>query len=133
VEGAGGNVLWERPNGVLTFTIPRSGGGTTYCELRAVANLGQQYLTIIDEKSFKPRMSFGKPAKKTKPITNSQTMPTGQTVDVSGKTAELRNTDQPAVRASELDASATTNVTSRKRGSPTWPKVSHQASSEIRG
>jgi len=55
----GGEVLWEDPRGLLTFTVPREDGGITYCELDAVANLGQQYLTIVDEKPLATSLKFG--------------------------------------------------------------------------
>ncbi|MFO7976790.1 MAG: OmpA family protein [Candidatus Hydrogenedentota bacterium] len=58
-EEKGGEVLWEDPKGVLTFTVPRDDGGITYCELEAVATLGQQYLTIVDEKPLATSLKFG--------------------------------------------------------------------------
>jgi len=55
----GGEVVYEDPRGHLVFTIPRDDGGRTWCKVTAVANLGQQYLIIIDEKGFKKSMTFG--------------------------------------------------------------------------
>ena len=55
----GGTVLWEDPKGLLTFTVPREDGGITYCQLDAVANLGQQYLTIVDEMPLETSLKFG--------------------------------------------------------------------------
>lgn len=58
-EEKGGEVLWEDPKGLFTFTVPREDGGITYCQLDAVGNLGQQYLTIIDEKPLETSLEFG--------------------------------------------------------------------------
>jgi len=58
-EEKGGEVLWEDPKGLFTFTVPREDGGITYCQLDAVGNLGQQYLTIVDEKPLETSLKFG--------------------------------------------------------------------------
>jgi len=55
----GGEVVYEDPRGHLVFTIPRDDGGLTWCKVAATANMGQQYLFIIDEKGFKKSMTFG--------------------------------------------------------------------------
>lgn len=52
----GGEVVYED---TLVFTIPRDDGGLTWCKVDVVANLGQQYVIIIDEKGFKKSMTFG--------------------------------------------------------------------------
>jgi len=55
----GGEVVYEDPNGHMVFTIPRDDGGLTWCKVSVSANLGQQYLFIIDEKGFKKSLTFG--------------------------------------------------------------------------
>ena len=52
----GGKVVFE--NGRLVFTLPRDDGGTTWCEV-STTSLGQTYLTIIDEKGFTQKLTFG--------------------------------------------------------------------------
>lgn len=53
----GGEVLFE-DQGQLVFSLPREDGGKTWCKVAPVANLGQQYLTIIDEKGFEKSLTF---------------------------------------------------------------------------
>jgi outer membrane protein OmpA-like peptidoglycan-associated protein len=55
----GGEVVYEDPRGHLVFTIPRDDGGLTWCKVAVNANLGQQYLVIVDEKGFKKSLTFG--------------------------------------------------------------------------
>ncbi|MCH7225390.1 OmpA family protein [Haloferula sp. A504] len=57
-EEKGGQVVFESDS-TLVFTLPREGVGTTWCEYTGPANLGQQYLTIVDEASFKKSLTFG--------------------------------------------------------------------------
>jgi outer membrane protein OmpA-like peptidoglycan-associated protein len=54
----GGRVVYE-DNGQMVFTIPKDDGGTTWCKLTVTANLGQQYLVIVDEKGLQQSMTFG--------------------------------------------------------------------------
>lgn len=54
----GGKVVYEDV-GQIVFSIPRDDGGITWCRLAPTANLGQQYLTIIDEEGFKKSLTFG--------------------------------------------------------------------------
>ena len=54
----GGKVVYEDV-GQIVFTIPREDGGMTWCRVNPVANLGQQYLVIIDEEGFKKSLTFG--------------------------------------------------------------------------
>lgn len=54
----GGKVVYE-DRGQVVFTIPKDDGGLTWCRVNVSANLGQQYLTIIDEKGMKQSMVFG--------------------------------------------------------------------------
>ncbi|MBN1551073.1 OmpA family protein [bacterium] len=63
-EDLGGQVIFE-DQAYLTFTIPRDDGGVTYCEYTGNASLGQQYLTIVDEKPFKRSLVFGPAEMKT--------------------------------------------------------------------
>lgn len=53
-----GQVVFES-NTHLVFTLPREDGGTTYCQYTGSANLGQQYLTIVDEAPFRKSLAFG--------------------------------------------------------------------------
>ena len=57
-EEKGGKVLHEDQIR-LTFSVPRDDGGITYCQLMVTANLGQQYLAIVDEEPFKKSLTFG--------------------------------------------------------------------------
>ena len=57
-EEMGGEILYE-DRSFLTFSVPRDDGGITYCEYTGNASLGQQYLTIVDEKPFKKSLVFG--------------------------------------------------------------------------
>ncbi len=52
----GGEVLLEEV-GQLVFTVPRDDGGKTWCRL-STTGMGQQYLHIIDEKSFSKSLTF---------------------------------------------------------------------------
>ncbi|HHO75928.1 MAG TPA: OmpA family protein [Deltaproteobacteria bacterium] len=54
----GGQVVWE-DRGVVVLTIPREDGGITWLQVQPSANLGQQYLHIVDEKPFKKSLTFG--------------------------------------------------------------------------
>ena len=54
----GGKIIYE-DNGQVVFTLPGKDGGITWCKMAPTANLGQQYLTIIDEKGFKKSLTFG--------------------------------------------------------------------------
>ena len=54
----GGEVVYE-DQGNLIFTIPRDDGGKTWCKVNVAANLGQQYLLIVDEKGMKQSITFG--------------------------------------------------------------------------
>lgn len=53
----GGKVVYE-DTGQMVLTIPRDDGGMTWCRVNPVANLGQQYLVIIDEEGFKKSLTF---------------------------------------------------------------------------
>ncbi|MDT8273024.1 MAG: OmpA family protein [Desulfomonilia bacterium] len=55
----GGEVVYEDPRGHMVFTIPRDDGGLTWCKVAVTANLGQQYLVIVDEKGFEKSLTFG--------------------------------------------------------------------------
>jgi len=57
-EEQGGQVLHEDAVN-LTFRVPREDGGLTYCHVVTSASLGQQYLTIVDEKPFQKSLTFG--------------------------------------------------------------------------
>lgn len=57
-EEKGGKVVYE-DQVYMVFTLPKSDGGTTWCRLNVVANMGQQYLHIIDEKGMKQSITFG--------------------------------------------------------------------------
>lgn len=54
----GGTVKSEDPQGVLVFTVPRKDGGITWCQVQTT-NLGQTYLTIVDEQPFRKSLTFG--------------------------------------------------------------------------
>ena len=54
----GGQVVWE-DRGMVVLTIPREDGGMTWLQVQPSANLGQQYLSIVDEKPFKKSLTFG--------------------------------------------------------------------------
>jgi outer membrane protein OmpA-like peptidoglycan-associated protein len=54
----GGKVVYEDV-GQMVLTIPRDDGGITWCRVAPTANLGQQYLTIIDEEGFQKSLTFG--------------------------------------------------------------------------
>jgi outer membrane protein OmpA-like peptidoglycan-associated protein len=54
----GGKVVYEDV-GQIVLTIPRDDGGITWCRVAPTANLGQQYLMIIDEEGFKKSLTFG--------------------------------------------------------------------------
>jgi len=54
----GGQVVWE-DRGIVVLTIPREDGGMTWLKVQPSANLGQQYLCIVDEKPFKKSLTFG--------------------------------------------------------------------------
>lgn len=54
----GGKVVYE-DRGQVVFTLPREDGGQTWCRVAPSANLGQQYLIIIDEKGMKQSLTFG--------------------------------------------------------------------------
>lgn len=55
-QDKGGKVVFE--DAVLVFTFPKDDGGTTWCQV-ATTSLGQTYLTIIDEKGFTQKLTFG--------------------------------------------------------------------------
>ncbi len=54
----GGRVVFE-DRGQMVLTIPREDGGMTWLQVQPTSSLGQQYLYIIDEKSFKQSLTFG--------------------------------------------------------------------------
>ncbi len=54
----GGQVVWE-DRGIVVLTIPREDGGMTWLQVQPAANMGQQYLFIVDEKPFKKSLTFG--------------------------------------------------------------------------
>ena len=54
----GGKVVYE-DQAYLVFTIPKNDGGTTWCRLNVSANMGQQYLIIVDEKGMQQSITFG--------------------------------------------------------------------------
>lgn len=57
VKEKGGEVLLE-DQVQLVFAFPREDGGKTWCRVVTTANLGQQYLTIVDEKGFEKSLTF---------------------------------------------------------------------------
>ncbi len=54
----GGEILDEQ-GGFLYFRIPKDDGGYTWCRVNPIANQGQVWLNIIDEKGFKQSLTFG--------------------------------------------------------------------------
>ncbi len=54
----GGRVVYE-DKGQVVITLPRDDGGVTWLRVAPTANLGQQYLIIVDEKPFKQSLVFG--------------------------------------------------------------------------
>ena len=53
-----GEILFES-SGLLNFRIPKDDGGYIWCRVSTVANLGQVYMYVIDEKGFKQSIVFG--------------------------------------------------------------------------
>jgi OOP family OmpA-OmpF porin len=54
----GGEIL-DDEGGMLDFKIPKDDGGYTWCRVNPIANQGQVWLHIIDEKGFKQSLTFG--------------------------------------------------------------------------
>ncbi|GAB6095307.1 hypothetical protein JCM14469_15590 [Desulfatiferula olefinivorans] len=97
-KGKGGEIIYEDQS-YLIFSIPGNQGSKVWCKLNVTANMGQQYVLIVDEKSSEPEMSSGTSFQEK----NAPEQPyySNHAVNVSGKTSGIRYVDQTTVTVPE--------------------------------
>ena len=92
VEKGGKAVYEERDQIVLT--VPKEDGGTTWCKVSLNAGLGQQYLTIVDEKGFTKSLTFGPKELKAALDRDGKVLLYGIYFDVDKADLKLESVDQ---------------------------------------